>query len=116
MKVREVIAYKHYFIDFVKSLSPKLQDKITKSILYIETQQMVPAKYMKHIEGTKGLYELRAKFSSDIVRIFCFFDGEKLVVLLSGFVKKTQKTPKEEIYRALKLMQDYMEEKKNKKR
>ena len=37
MKVREVIAYKHYFIDFVKSLSPKLQDKITKSILYIET-------------------------------------------------------------------------------
>lgn len=116
MKVREVIAYKHYFIDFVKSLSPKLQDKITKSILYIETQQMVPAKYMKHIEGTKGLYELRAKFSSDIVRIFCFFDGEKLVVLLSGFVKKTQKTPKEEIYRALKLMQDYMEEKKNEKR
>ena len=77
---------------------------------------MVPAKYMKHIEGTKGLYELRAKFSSDIARIFCFFDGEKLVVLLSGFVKKTQKTPKEEIYRALKLMQDYMEEKKNEKR
>lgn len=58
---------------------------------------------MKHITGTMGLYEIRAKFSSDIVRVFCFFDGEKLVVLLSGFQKKTQKTPKGEIDRAIKL-------------
>lgn len=56
MKLRTVIAYKHYFIDFVKSLPEKLQDKIMKSILYVETQQMVPAKYLKHIEGTQGLY------------------------------------------------------------
>ena len=69
MKLRTVIAYKHYFIDFVKSLPEKLQDKIMKSILYVETQQMVPAKYLKHIEGTQGLYEIRAQFSSDIVRI-----------------------------------------------
>ena len=72
---------------------------------------MVPAKYLKHIEGTKGLYEIRAKFASDIVRVFCFFDGEKLVILLSGFQKKTQKTPKKEIERAMKLMQEYFNEK-----
>ena len=76
MKVRKVIAYKHYFIDFVKSLPIKLQDKVMKSILYVETQQRVPSSYLKHIEGTDGLYELRAKFSTDIVRVFCFFDGE----------------------------------------
>lgn len=111
MKVRNVIAYKHYFIDFVKSLSEKMQDKIIKTIEYIEILQMVPEKYLKHIEGTKGLYEIRAKFSSDIVRVFCFFDGEKLVVLLSGFQKKTQKTPKNEIDKALKLMQEYFNEK-----
>ena len=70
-----------------------------KSILYVETQQMVPAKYLKHIEGTQGL--------------FCFFDGEKLVILLSGFQKKTQKTPKGEIDRALKLMNEYFDEKDN---
>ena len=108
-----IIAYKHYFIDFVKSLPEKLQDKIMKSILYVETQQMVPAKYLKHIEGTQGLYEIRAQFSSDIVRVFCFFDGEKLVILLSGFQKKTQKTPKGEIDRALKLMNEYFDEKDN---
>ena len=77
MKVRTVIAYKHYFIDFVKSLPEKLQDKITKTILYVETLQMIPEKYLKHIEGAKGLYEIWVRFSSEIVRVFCFFDGGK---------------------------------------
>lgn len=111
MKIRRVIAYKHYFIDFLKSVPEKMQDKIIKTIEYVETLQMVPEKYLKHIEGTKGLYEVRAKFSSDIVRVFCFFDGEKLVVLLSGFQKKTQKTPKNEIDKALRLMHEYFNEK-----
>lgn len=111
MKVRNVITYKHYFIDFIKSLPQKMRDKITKTIVYVETLRMVPEQYLKHIEGTKGLYEVRVKLASDIVRIFCFFDGEKLVVLLSGFQKKTQRTPKREIERALRLMEEYFEEK-----
>ena len=40
-----------------------------------------------------------------------FFDGNKFVVLLSGFQKKTQKTPKSEIAHAVKLMNDYYNEK-----
>lgn len=111
MKVRSVIAYRHHFIDFLKSLPEKMQDKIIKTIQYVETMRMIPEKYLKHIEGTKGLYEIRARFSSDTVRVFCFFDGEKLVVLLSGFQKKTQKTPKREIGRALELMDEYYKEK-----
>lgn len=116
VKVRRVIAYRHYFIDFMKSIPEKLQDKITKAILYVEMQQIVPEKYLKHVEGTKGLYEIRAQFSSDIVRVFCFFDEGKLVVLLSGFQKKTQKTPREEIERAMRLMREYYEEKENERR
>ncbi len=111
MKIRNVVAYKQYFADFLASLPPKMQLKVFKSIEYIETQQLVPEKYLKHLEGTKGLYEIRAKFSSDIVRVFCFFDGEKLVITLTGFVKKTQKTPKTEIERATRLMEDYYKEK-----
>lgn len=91
MKVRNVIAYKHYFIDFVKSLSEKMQDKVVKTIQYVETLQIVPEKYLKHIEGTRGLYEIRVKFASDIVRVFCFFDGEKMVILLSGFQKRRKR-------------------------
>ena len=67
--------------------------------------------YLKYIEGTNGLFEVRVQLGNNIFRIFCFFDGNKLVVLLSGFQKKTQKTPSEEIKRAERLMADYYEEK-----
>lgn len=68
----------------------------------------------KIIQGTKGLYEARIQLGSDIWRVFCFFDQGKLVILLNGFVKKTQKTPRKEIDKALALMTSYYEEK-NKK-
>lgn len=48
----------------------------------------------------------------NIFRVFCFFDGNKFVVLLTGFQKKTQKTPSGEIEKAVKLMKQYFEEKK----
>jgi len=48
--------------------------------------------------------------------VFCFFDEGKLVILLNGFTKKTQKTPKKEIDKALRLMADYYNEKKEEKK
>ncbi len=80
--------------------------------LLIEEIQHVPETYLKHIEGTNGLYEIRIQISSDIFRIFCFFDKGKLIVLANGFQKKTQKTPKQEIKNALKIMEDYHGQKK----
>jgi phage-related protein len=62
--------------------------------------------------GTNGLYEARIQLGSDIWRVFCFFDNGKLVILLNGFTKKTQKTPKNEIEKALLLMQKYYDTKK----
>ena len=46
-----------------------------------------------------------------IYRILCFFDEGKLVVLANGFQKKTQKTPKQEIEKALKIKEEYESEK-----
>ena len=111
MKVREVIAYKNYFEEFLSSLPLKVQDKIFKIIEAIETLERVPTNYLKHLEGTNGLYEARIQLSSNIWRVFCFFDEGKLVVLLNGFQKKTQKTPKNEIEKALRLMEMYFNEK-----
>ena len=111
MKVREVIAYKNYFEDFLSSQPQKVQDKIFKIIEAIETLERVPTNYLKHLEGTKGLYEARIQLASNIWRVFCFFDNEKLVVLLNGFQKKTRKTPKNEIEKALRLMEMYFNEK-----
>jgi phage-related protein len=58
------------------------------------------------------LYEVRVKLASDIFRIFCFFEEDKLIVLANGFQKKTQRTPKQEIERALKIKKEYEVEKK----
>jgi phage-related protein len=68
---------------------------------------MIPEKFFKHIEGTNGLFEIRIKVGSDIFRIFCFFDEGKLVILLNGFQKKSDKTPKNEIEKAERLKQKY---------
>ncbi|WP_211238176.1 type II toxin-antitoxin system RelE/ParE family toxin [Saccharicrinis fermentans] len=88
-RVREVIAYKNYFQDFLKNQTIKVQDKIFKVIEIIETYERIPSQYLKAITGTDGLYEARVKLASDIWRVFCFFDKGKLVILLNGFQKKT---------------------------
>lgn len=115
MKYREVITYKDYFEDFFKKQSRKVQDKIIKVLDILETVDGVPATYLKYIEGTNGLFEIRAQFGSDIFRIFCCFDGNRLVVLFSGFQKKTQKTPLKEIAKAVRIMDEYFNDKKESK-
>lgn len=111
-KVREVIAYKSHFEDFLKSQPTKVQDKIFKIIEAIETLERVPSNYLKHLEGTDGLYEARIKLATEIWRVFCFFDEGRLVILLNGFTKKTQKTPKKELDKALSLKKEYYQQKK----
>ncbi len=90
-KIREVIAYKNYFEDFLNLQTKKVQDKIFKIIEAIETLERIPSNYLKAIVGKNGLYEARIQLGSDIWRVFCFFDKGKLVVLLNGFVKKNTK-------------------------
>ena len=111
MKYREVITYKEYFEDFFKKQSRKVQDKIIKVLDILETVERVPVTYLKYIEGTNGLFEVRVQLGSDVFRIFCCFDGNRLVVLFSGFQKKTQKTPPKEIGRAVRIMNEYFNNK-----
>jgi len=63
------------------------------------------------MEGTKGLYEIRIKSGSDIYRVFCCFDEGRIVILFNAFQKKSQKTPKKEIVKAIKLKEEYFNKK-----
>ena len=112
LKIRTVTFYKDYFNEFFIKQREKVQDKITWTLELIEQLEKVPETYLKHIENTDGLYEVRVKQGSDIFRIFCFFDKGKLIILANGFQKKTQKTPKKEIDKALKIKQEYENENK----
>lgn len=111
-KIREVVEFENHFSEFLKKQPIKVQNKIFKIIEAIETLERVPSNYLKMLVGTNGLYEARIQLGSDIWRVFCFFDHGKLVILLNGFTKKTQKTPKNELEKALQLMQKYYDTKK----
>jgi phage-related protein len=109
-KKRKVVAYKNYFLDFYENQSESVQRKIEWTLNLIQITQKVPEKYFKHLEGTKGLYEIRVEVSGSIYRIFSFFDKGNLVVLGNAFQKKTQKTPKQELIKAIKIMEEYQNE------
>ena len=109
---RKVIAYKRYFLDFYENQTDSVQAKIEWTLKLIEITQQIPEKYFKHIEGTKALYEIRVEVGNNIYRIFSFFDKGNLVILGNAFQKKTQKTPKQELEKALKIMEEYKNENK----
>jgi len=110
-KYRTINIYKDYFQTFFDKQNKKVKAKIVWTFDLIEDLERVPETYLKHIEGTDGLYEIRVQLASDIFRIFCFFDKGQLVILANGFQKKTQKAPKKEIELALKIKAEYDNEK-----
>ncbi|MGB4400235.1 MAG: type II toxin-antitoxin system RelE/ParE family toxin [Daejeonella sp.] len=110
-QIRKVFLYKGYFSDFFVKQDQKVRDKIYWTLRLIETIQHVPKEYLKHLEGTSGLYEIRVSHGSDIFRIFCFFDEGKLIVLANGFQKKSRTTPSNEIQKALKIKKEYEDKK-----
>ena len=110
-KFRTITIYRQHFPEFFAKQRQKVKDKIIWTFKLMEEVQHVPETYLKHLEGTAGLFEIRVQSGNDIFRIFCFFDERKLIILANGFQKKTQKTPKQEIEKALKIKELYHEEK-----
>ena len=109
--IRNVYVYGTDFWDFYNKQNKKVQDKIDWVIGLIRTIEIIPEKYLKHLTGTDGLYEIRIGLGNNIFRIFCFFDEGNLIILLNGFQKKSQKTPRSEINKAEKLKDEYYENK-----
>jgi len=109
--VREVVYYRNYYLDFFHGLNPRARKKFNWTLQLIATLERIPERYFKHITGSNGLYEIRVEVGSDIYRVFCFFDKGKLVVLINGFQKKTNKTPANELELAKKLKKQYYNEK-----
>jgi phage-related protein len=108
--IRSLKVYGDDFWEFFNKQTKKVQERILWTIRIIRDISFVPEKYLKHIAD--GIYEIRVSSGNNIFRIFCFFDQGKLVILLNGFQKKTQKTPVDEIERAKRLKKQYYEDKK----
>jgi len=110
-KIRQILFHKSYFLDFFNDQTEKVKNKIEHVLFVISVAERIPIKFFKHIEGTDGLYEIRIEYSGNIYRVFACFDEGRIVVLFNGFQKKSQKTPSNEIEKALRIKSEYFIEK-----
>jgi hypothetical protein len=111
--IRHIIYYEDYYLNFFNAQKEEVRKKLNWTLQLISIQERIPEKFFKHITGSDALFEIRVEVGSDIFRVFSFFDKGNLVVLVNGFQKKTQKTPKSEIKMAEKLKKEYIETKYN---
>lgn len=112
--IRDFFNFVDYQLEFYVGLKPAVKKKFNWTLELIATIEKVPEKYFKYITGSTGLFEVRVEVGSEIYRVFGFFDKGKLIILVNGFKKKTQKTPKGEIELAEKLKKQYFNGKDNK--
>ena len=104
---REFIFWKDYFNDFYESLDDDSRLKVLWMLKSLESLPKIPLKFFKQTKGVKGLFELRISWEGKSYRIFCFFDKGNKIILCNGFIKKDQKTPKQEILKAIKIKEEY---------
>ena len=104
---RRIIAFGRYYNEFIESLNEKEKLKVKYILSLLGTSDRLPIKFIKQIK--KDLYELRIEYNGNIYRVFFIFDNDKIVVLFNGFQKKTQKTPQNEIEKAIKIKEEYYE-------
>ena len=92
--------------EFILSQDKKMQAKLFMALEFLEEKgPLLREPYSKSLGD--GIFEVRAKQGSDISRVLYFFVVGKLIILTNGFVKKTQKTPTNEIERAKRYRKDY---------
>jgi phage-related protein len=80
----------------------------------LKTQERLSHKFFGFIRD--GLFELKMEYGGNIYRVFFIFENENVVILFNGFQKKTQKTPVEQITKALQIKKQYENERDNKTR
>ncbi len=104
---RRIIFHGEHFIEFYKTLDANVKSKFQYVLELIKQIKMVPKKFLAPMTGYEGLFEIRVEYQSNIYRVFCCFDKGNIIILFNGFQKKSQKTPKKEIEKAMKLKNEY---------
>ncbi len=106
----EIIITK-YADEFLSSLSEKARDKIIYNLDKC-SNGYADKNLFKKLDGT-DIWEFRTLYNGVCYRLLSFWDTEKsaLVIAVNGFQKKTQKTPKQEIQKAIEIRKEYFNSK-----
>ena len=99
--------------EFIDSLTGKQAQKVAWVLSLIEELDTVPVRYLKKLVNTDDLWEIRINSGSNTFRLLGFIDEGHLVVLVHGFQKKSQKTPKQAIALAQERKKEYFRRKSN---
>ena len=91
---------------FIKSLDIKLQKKVAYNIQ--KSREVNDTRLLKKL--TDEIWEFRTRFDKQQIRLLAFWDPniKSLIICTHWFVKKTQKTPKSEINKALDFRKKYL--------
>ena len=111
MQERQILFFKHYFLDFYEAVPKVVQLKIEWTLQLISELDRIPKQYFKQVESTKGLFEIRVEVEGNIYRIFSFFDAGSVIVIGNAYQKKNNKLSRKEINKALSIMKEYQHEK-----
>ena len=99
--------------EFFDSLNAFQMRKTAWTLKVIQELEFVPRQYLKKLDGTDELWEVRVQAGSDKIRILGFIETGKLIILTRGFIKKSEKIPKNEIELATERKKDYKRRFKN---
>jgi phage-related protein len=99
--MREIIFYESDFGDkpteeFLANLKPDARAKVVRTLEFLREQQIVPSKFWKKLAGS-NLWEVRVEYAGSIYRIIATTAKGNRVILLHGFQKKSQKTPRQDM-------------------
>lgn len=111
--MRTIVYYKtingHSSVEeFLDSLSDQQARKVIWVLRLIERLPIVPIQYFKKLVGRREIWEVRVQFGGNIFRLLGFFDKENFIMLTNGFVKKSQRTPEQEISLAEQRRSEYL--------
>lgn len=97
-------------LEFLNGLDIKMRAKMLGLIELLKVNgNQLREPYSKSLDD--GIFELRAKVGTNTSRVLYFFVVGQKIILTNGFIKKTQKTPKEELETAKKYRNEYLNRK-----
>jgi phage-related protein len=110
--MREILFYQTWsgrspVDEFISSLPKREQEKIATVFDLIRESERVTRKHLKKLVDTDQLWEIRVEYRGRAFRMLGFFDGGRLIILVSAFTKKSEQTPASEIKTEEERRRDY---------
>ena len=63
---RQIIFYENHFLDFYKIQDERVKAKIKNILELVKQVDRVPAKFLKHLSGSDGIYEIKVEYQFNI--------------------------------------------------